>query len=70
MRLLYFHSWKSWLTKSFRLFQVRTTKKVSLSAESIGTTQIILNSGIGNSTYLSSIEIPAFVDLPSVGQNL
>lgn len=44
--------------------------EVILSAGTIGTPQILLNSGIGNTTYLKSVGIPPVVHLPGVGQNL
>ncbi|KIK60975.1 hypothetical protein GYMLUDRAFT_43513 [Collybiopsis luxurians FD-317 M1] len=49
--------------------QVTASKEVLLSAGTIGTPQILMNSGIGNSTYLSSFGIKPLIDLPSVGQN-
>ena len=52
------------------LFTVNASTEVILSAGPIGTPQILLNSGIGNASYLESFGIPALVDLPSVGQNL
>ncbi|KAJ4469311.1 pyranose dehydrogenase [Lentinula aciculospora] len=36
----------------------------------VGSPQILLNSGIGNSTALSAAGITPLIDLPSVGQNL
>ncbi|KAF5388752.1 hypothetical protein D9757_004771 [Collybiopsis confluens] len=52
------------------LFNVSATKEVILSAGSINTPQILLNSGIGDSKVLSSVGIPPLVHNPSVGQNL
>ncbi|KAF8171168.1 aryl-alcohol oxidase-like protein [Mycena galopus ATCC 62051] len=49
---------------------VNVSKEIVLSAGSIGTPQILLNSGIGNRTTLASIGIQPVVELPSVGQNL
>ncbi|KAF7376524.1 Aryl-alcohol oxidase [Mycena sanguinolenta] len=51
-------------------FTLTAEKEVILSAGSIGTPNILLHSGIGNSTTLSSLGINAVHDLPSVGQNL
>ncbi|KAJ3817824.1 hypothetical protein F5880DRAFT_1705903 [Lentinula raphanica] len=50
-------------------YQVTASKEILLSAGTIGTPQILLNSGIGNATYLSSLGITPLVNLPSVGQN-
>ncbi|KAJ3709833.1 hypothetical protein C8R42DRAFT_705880 [Lentinula raphanica] len=50
-------------------YQVTPSKEILLFAGTIGTPQILLNSGIGNATYLSSLGITPLVNLPSVGQN-
>lgn len=52
------------------LSTISASKEVLLAAGVIGTPQILLNSGIGDSSYLSSIGIPPLVNLPSVGRNL
>ncbi|KAF9490465.1 FAD/NAD(P)-binding domain-containing protein [Pleurotus eryngii] len=44
--------------------------EVLLAVGVISTPQILLNSGIGDSAYLSSIGITPLVNLPSVGRNL
>jgi choline dehydrogenase-like flavoprotein len=49
---------------------VTATKEVILSAGSYGTPQLLLLSGIGNSTELEALGIQPIVDLPSVGKNL
>ncbi|KIJ50047.1 GMC oxidoreductase [Sphaerobolus stellatus SS14] len=49
--------------------QLRATKEIVLSAGSVGTPTILLNSGIGDKTELQSLGIPSIVDLPSVGKN-
>ncbi|KIK60265.1 hypothetical protein GYMLUDRAFT_244688 [Collybiopsis luxurians FD-317 M1] len=51
-------------------FQVHATREVILSAGPINTPQILMNSGIGDSSYLSAVGITPRVNLPSVGRNL
>ncbi|KAK7060958.1 hypothetical protein VNI00_000693 [Paramarasmius palmivorus] len=51
-------------------FNVSSRKEVILSAGSIGTPHILLNSGIGNSTALTLAGVEPLHELPSVGQNL
>ncbi|KAJ6518182.1 hypothetical protein C8R47DRAFT_1205247 [Mycena vitilis] len=46
------------------------SKEIILSGGSIGTPNILLHSGIGNSSTLSALGIDPLHDLPSVGQNL
>ncbi|TFK37489.1 hypothetical protein BDQ12DRAFT_592813, partial [Crucibulum laeve] len=43
--------------------------EIILSAGTIGTPHILLNSGIGDKNALSQIDIKPLVHLPSVGQN-
>ncbi|KAF9068141.1 hypothetical protein BDP27DRAFT_1327689 [Rhodocollybia butyracea] len=52
------------------LLQVHASKEIIISAGVINSPQILLNSGIGNSTTLSRLGITPLVNLPSVGQNL
>ncbi|KAJ7614845.1 aryl-alcohol oxidase [Roridomyces roridus] len=52
------------------LFVARGTKEIVLSGGTIGTPQVLLNSGIGNKTTLSNLAIHPLINLPSVGQNL
>ncbi|KAF9039539.1 alcohol oxidase [Hymenopellis radicata] len=49
---------------------VYATKEVILSAGTIGTPTILLLSGIGNATELEALDIPVYVDNPSVGSNM
>ncbi|KAJ7704422.1 aryl-alcohol-oxidase from pleurotus Eryingii [Mycena rosella] len=51
-------------------FTLTAKKEVILSAGTIGTPSILLHSGIGNSSTLTSLGIEPLHDLPSVGQNL
>ena len=44
-------------------------KEVIIAGGSIGSPQILLNSGIGNRTELEAIGIKTLVDNPSVGKN-
>ncbi|KAF9460634.1 alcohol oxidase [Collybia nuda] len=46
------------------------TKEVILSAGAVGTPQILLNSGIGNTATLTGLGIVPRVSLPDVGENL
>ncbi|KAF5364408.1 hypothetical protein D9758_010695 [Tetrapyrgos nigripes] len=49
---------------------VSATKEIIISAGAIGTPNLLLNSGIGDSESLLEIGIPSTLHLPSVGQNL
>ncbi|KAG6864362.1 hypothetical protein C0991_010220, partial [Blastosporella zonata] len=49
---------------------VTASKEVILSAGTIGTPHILLNSGIGDSNSLEALNITPLVHLPDVGQNL
>jgi choline dehydrogenase-like flavoprotein len=51
-------------------FTLTAAKDVILSAGAVGTPVILLHSGIGDSTTLSSLGIKSRLHLPSVGQNL
>ncbi|KAG6899171.1 hypothetical protein C0993_012714 [Termitomyces sp. T159_Od127] len=46
------------------------TREVILSAGTVGSPQILLNSGIGNSADLKAVGIKPIVDLPDVGENM
>ncbi|GLB40801.1 putative aryl-alcohol oxidase [Lyophyllum shimeji] len=49
---------------------VKARKEIILSAGSIGSPHILLNSGIGDNAELSRVGIKTLVHLPSVGKNL
>ncbi|KAJ6535925.1 pyranose dehydrogenase [Mycena vulgaris] len=51
------------------LYNATASKEIVLSAGSVGTPHILLNSGIGNQTTLESLGIQSVLDLPSVGAN-
>ncbi|KAF5369212.1 hypothetical protein D9757_010031 [Collybiopsis confluens] len=53
-----------------KLKTIKAAKEVILSAGAVGTPSILLHSGIGNATHLTSLGIKPLVNLPSVGQNL
>jgi choline dehydrogenase-like flavoprotein len=53
-----------------RRTQLKAAKEVILSTGTIGTTQILLNSGIGDGEELTALGIKPLVNLPSVGKNL
>ena len=49
---------------------VNASKEVILSAGSIGSPHILLNSGIGDQASLNAVGVPSTVHLPDVGRNL
>jgi choline dehydrogenase-like flavoprotein len=49
---------------------VTARKEVILSAGTVGTPHILLNSGIGDKNELSAVGVKALVNLPDVGKNL
>ncbi|KAJ7049483.1 pyranose dehydrogenase [Mycena amicta] len=51
-------------------FTVTANKEIVLAGGTVGSAHILLNSGIGNKTVLSSLGITPILDLPSVGQNV
>ncbi|CAK5271523.1 unnamed protein product [Mycena citricolor] len=53
-----------------KIMTVTARKELILSAGSIGTPNILLHSGIGNSSTLRTLGIKPLHNLPSVGQNL
>ncbi|KAG6917871.1 hypothetical protein DXG01_000641 [Tephrocybe rancida] len=59
-----FKDWNS------RTWKVTARKEVILSAGTISTPHILMNSGIGNPSTLLALGINPLVDLPSVGKNL
>lgn len=52
------------------VFAFNATKEVVLSAGAVNTPQLLMLSGIGPSSHLSSLGIETVIDHPSVGQNL
>jgi len=50
--------------------RVTASKEVIISAGTIGTPQLLMNSGIGDEDYLVSMGIKPLVALPDVGKNL
>ncbi|KAJ6488762.1 alcohol oxidase [Mycena sanguinolenta] len=51
------------------LFSAKANKEIILSAGSIGTPAILLNSGVGDKKALAALGITSVLDLPSVGRN-
>ncbi|KAJ7613818.1 aryl-alcohol oxidase precursor [Mycena polygramma] len=51
------------------LFVAQASKEIIISAGTIGTPHILLNSGIGDPSTLKALGIPTVVDRPSVGKN-
>jgi choline dehydrogenase len=51
-------------------YHITATKEVIISAGAIETPKLLMNSGIGDPTVLSSLGIKARVNLPDVGKNL
>lgn len=52
------------------LKQLKAKKEIILSAGTVGTPQILLNSGIGSPSALKAVGVKPLVDLPDVGNNL
>ncbi|KAG7440525.1 aryl-alcohol-oxidase from pleurotus Eryingii [Guyanagaster necrorhizus] len=50
--------------------QVTASKEVIVSAGSLETPKLLLNSGIGNASDLAALGLETLVDLPDVGKNL
>jgi choline dehydrogenase len=53
-----------------KLYQVRVNQEVILSAGTINSPKLLLQSGIGNAKSLQARSISVVVDLPGVGKNL
>ncbi|KAJ7924083.1 aryl-alcohol oxidase [Mycena leptocephala] len=51
------------------LFTAKAANEIILSAGTIGTPAILMNSGIGGKNTLTALGISSVLDLPSVGQN-
>ncbi|KAI0712253.1 alcohol oxidase [Earliella scabrosa] len=56
--------------RSGPLHTLNATKEVILAAGAVNTPHILMLSGIGDASYLSSMGINPLIDLPAVGQNL
>lgn len=56
--------------KGGRLYQVKATKEVILSAGTVQSPQILMLSGIGDQSKLEPLGISTIQNLPGVGQNL
>ncbi|KAJ7489579.1 alcohol oxidase [Mycena latifolia] len=51
-------------------FTAKATKEIILSAGTVGTPHILMNSGVGDKVALSALGIHPLLHLPSVGQNI
>ncbi|THH10909.1 hypothetical protein EW146_g8219 [Bondarzewia mesenterica] len=51
-------------------YTAKAKRDIIISAGSLKTPQLLELSGIGNASLLQSLGLPAFVDLPGVGENL
>ncbi|KAJ7286791.1 pyranose dehydrogenase [Mycena rebaudengoi] len=52
------------------LFTAKASKEIILAAGTVGSPQILMNSGIGSRKVLDVAGMPTVLDLPSVGQNV
>lgn len=57
-------------SKGASRFTAKATKEIILSAGTVGTPQILMNSGVGDKRALRALGIPSLLDLPSVGANV
>ena len=55
--------------KKGKIYQVKATKEIILSAGSVNSPQLMMLSGVGRSDHLNSLGIPVIQNLP-VGDNL
>ncbi|GFN77783.1 glucose dehydrogenase [acceptor] [Plakobranchus ocellatus] len=60
---------QSWGTSRATTFNVEAKSEVILSSGTVGSTKLLLLSGVGPASHLESLGIPVVADLP-VGQNL
>lgn len=58
------------MSSSGALTTATAKKEIILSAGSVGTPSILMHSGIGDRTLLSSLNITTIINNPSVGKNL
>ncbi|KAJ7471297.1 pyranose dehydrogenase [Mycena galericulata] len=65
-----FHGVQFSRDQSSSLSIATASKEIILAAGTVGTPQILLNSGVGNQTTLEALGIRVLLDLPSVGKNV
>ena len=58
------------MTRFGKVERYYASQEVVLSAGSVGSPQVLLLSGVGDSEHLQEVGVPAVHHLPGVGQNL
>ncbi|KAJ6535924.1 pyranose dehydrogenase [Mycena vulgaris] len=66
---LVFSGIKFWQPGSSQ-FVAKASKEIIISAGTVGTPHILMNSGVGDKTALIALGIPSLLDLPSLGRNV
>ncbi|KAJ6535912.1 pyranose dehydrogenase [Mycena vulgaris] len=51
-------------------FVAKASKEIILSAGTVGTPHVLMNSGVGDKMALTALGIPSLLDLPSLGHNV